>query len=159
MTHTGFMLDTTVFNHVKRFPNAVFRGRKVFATHVQHDELGRAPDPIKKTHLLKTFTEIGPASLPTQTAVWGDTKWGKARWSSKDGLYNKLLHRICVMDDKTIPMKQSSDARIAEAAIKAGLTLVTDDGNLSQATSEHGGKVMTLEQFVALPASDPAEGG
>ncbi len=77
MTHAGFMLDTTVFNHIKqnRFSSAIFRGRKIFATHVQSDELGRTPDLITKAELLQIFTEIGPASLPTDTAVWEDSKW------------------------------------------------------------------------------------
>ena len=122
MTHAGFMLDTTVFNHIKqkRFPSAVFRGRKIFATHVQPDELGRTPNLITKADLLQIFTEIGPASLATDTAVWGDSKWGKTKWSSKDGLYRKLRRRIQELDGKTIPLKQSRDARIAETAIKAG---------------------------------------
>jgi hypothetical protein len=36
-------------------------------------------------------------------------------------------------------MNQSRDARIAETAIKAGLTLVTDDGNLNSG-DERGGR-------------------
>jgi rRNA-processing protein FCF1 len=83
--------------------------------------------------------------------VWDDSKWDETKWPSDDGLYEALLRRIRVLDKKNKPLNQSRDARIAETAIRAGLTLVTDDPRLSKATLEHGGKVLTLAQFSTLP--------
>ena len=60
---------------------------------------------------------------------------------------------------RPFPLKQSRDAGVAETAIKAGLTLVTDDENLSRATAEHGGKVMSLAEFSALPPPEPTNDG
>jgi hypothetical protein len=152
MTHTLFMLDTTVFNHMKDkgVPIAVFLGRRMFATHVQLDELGRTPDPAKKAELLQIFAEIAPDRLATETSIWGDTNWDEGKWSADDGLYEKLLQRIRELDKKPRPLNQSRDARIAETAIKNGLTLITDDPRLRKAAVEHGGKVMTLAEFIEL---------
>jgi hypothetical protein len=134
MNETGYMLDTTVFNHVKekRFPSAAFLGRKICATHVQLDELGRTPDLTTKADLLQIFTDIAPASLATDTPVWDDSKWDETKWPSDDGLYEALLRRIRVLDKKNKPLNQSRDARIAETAIRAGPTLVTDDPSALQ---------------------------
>src|SRR5262249_44058116 len=117
-------------------------------------KLGRTPDQAKKAELLQTFA--APDRLATETSVWDDTNWDEGQWPADDGLYEKLLQRIRELDKKDKLLKQSRDSRIAETTIKCGLTLVTDDKNLSQTTVEHSGQVMTLEQFSALHAPAPS---
>ena len=124
-------------------------------THIQGDELAATSDTNRKQLLLKTLTKVDPQSLSTDTAVWNDSKWGKTKWSARDGMYRRLLHRIRELDDAkgrkpSHPMNQSRDARIAETAIKTGLTLVTNDRSLTQATAEAGGIAITFEAFASL---------
>lgn len=152
MNEAGYMLDTVVFNSVAKGRLAWVAGHKVFTTHVQRDELMRTGDPVIKERLLAAFNEVDPTSLPTDTAIWGDSRWDEAKWSSEDGMCERLLMRIVELDKASgkkprDPLNPSRDARIAETAIKAGLTLVTDDANLAQTTTEQGGHVINLVEF------------
>ena len=154
MCFTGYMLDTHLFDRVAKgqIPFDVINGRKVFATHVQRDELGRTNDPQLRARLLKTFSEIDPILLVTDTSVFDNSKFDETKWSAENGTYERLLTRITGLDSASHkrsrdPLNQSRDARIAEAAMNAGLTLVTDDRNLLQATSEAGGRVVSLATF------------
>src|SRR5262245_7353948 len=84
------------------------------------------PDPAKKAELLQIFSAIVPDGLATETSVWDDTNWGRGGSGQReDGLYEKLLQCTGELGNKQRLLNQSRDARIAETAIKAGLTLVT----------------------------------
>jgi hypothetical protein len=163
MTHSSFMLDTTVFNQVreKGFDFHIFDGRQIFVLHVQLDELDNTPDPDRKAELVGRLISIAPASLVAETGVWGTSPWKGFKWSrtSEHSLYSKLLRCVREGDRRDRFEKQSRDARIGEAAIIAGLTLVTNDRILSAAVLKHGGKVMTLEEFSALPSLDSTDVG
>lgn len=138
-----YMLDTNVFNHVldEQITLDKFMGKVLFATHVQHDELERTLDPDRRKALLSIFHQIEAEVIPTETAIWGDSKWGRAKWSNGDGLYEKLLARIKELDGNSRRNKssinQSRDARIAETAIRQRLILVTNDNNLKTAATEN----------------------
>jgi rRNA-processing protein FCF1 len=155
MCHPGFMLDTNVFNCVvndKSIALTVFKGRDVFVTHVQSDELNATRNNCRRQILREAFKRIKAASIPTDTAVFDESKWDQAKWSANDGVYDQLLARIKERDaakhkKARDPMNPSRDARIAETAIKAGLTIVTNDCNLARAATEAGGRVISFEEF------------
>ena len=138
------MLDTNVFNHVQdgQIELEQFAGHELFTTHVQHDELMRTRCPDKKAKLLSVFQKIELKIIPTNTFVADDSRIDQAKCSISGGLYETLLNRIQELDKKTgkkkLEINQSRDARIAETAIKEGLTLVTNDQNLTQAAQENG---------------------
>ncbi len=138
-----YMLDTNVFNHVvegkRRLETLI--GLDLYATHAQIDELEKAPLK-KQAALLDLFKSLGTQTIPTSTSLWGITKWDLGNWSSDPKLYNSLLERIKELDRKAGKreecVNQSSDARIAETAIKNDLILVTNDKNLTIAAREKG---------------------
>lgn len=150
---TGYMLDTSTFNQFVNSeidPN-VLAGLRLFATHVQRDELARTCDEIRKSALLAMFEAVSAQNLPTETAVWDDSNWGQAKWGSSD-LYERLVERVRELDHKSkkskSPLNQSRDARIAETAIKNGLVLVTTDCNLKTAAREHGCEILTTADLI-----------
>lgn len=151
-SNTGYMLDTSAFNQLvdeEIDPNSL-AGLRLFATHVQRDELAETPvepDETRLPALVAMFETVFARDLPTETAVWGDSRWGKAKWGSS-GLYERLLARVEELDRKSRSPNQSRDARIAETAIKNGLVLVTNDGNLTTAAREHGCKVLTTSDLI-----------
>jgi len=142
------MLDTNIFNRIAQGTLAVesFAGDELFATHVQRDELLNAPKPLRDA-LIATFHILDPRIISTDTAIWGDSRWNETKWSSADGKYESILKRIQILDGKDRGLNQSRDARIAEVAINSSLTLVTDDGNLRIAASEHGCNVTDLARY------------
>ena len=153
---TGYMLDTNLFNGIidgKISPN-VFQGQKFMVTHVQRDELNATSDPTRRAKLLSVFELVEADSIPTSTAIWDDSRWDEANWSDQDNLYENTLAELQKLDKATGKrpkgMNQSRDVRIAETAIKNGLTLVTDDKNLRNVTAKSGGNAVSLHQFVAL---------
>jgi hypothetical protein len=96
MGTSGYLLDTTEFNAVAKgaIPLSTYAGLRVFATHVQLDELNRTTDAQTRARLVAVFEAIGPKKLVTETAVWGVSKWGEAKWSTEDGLFQKMLARL-----------------------------------------------------------------
>src|SRR5262249_51511081 len=112
------------------------------ATHVQLDEL-------KYYRRAKTREAYGglpgacPGTLLTESTVWDVSVWGGAKWPSTDTTIEQMHARLLELDgrEKRFP-NQFRDILIAETAIKNGLTLISDDGNLRRVTNEYGGKAM-----------------
>jgi predicted nucleic acid-binding protein len=155
--NTGYMLDTHVFNRIAdgEIPLATLKERRVVATHVQRTELERTSDPARRQYLLSVFRCLAPENMPTKTAPWDDTPWDESEWSSSDDLYDRSLVRIQQLDQAAKkkprdPDNQTRDARIAEAAIRENLILVTNDPQLSQAAREHGCRVIDEAAFVRV---------
>lgn len=150
----GYMLDTNLFNKLvdSEFAIETLENKRVVVTHVQRDELARTTNNERSGLLLAAFNEIDPEKISTRTSIWGDTLWGQGNWSDEDGLYEKMLVRLKELDaasgKKPEGLNQSRDVRIAETAIKNDLTLVTEDQNLRQVTSDFGGNAIGLELFV-----------
>lgn len=157
MNH-GCMLDTNIFNRLIKDGSPgieVFKDVRLFATHIQLDELKETKCPIRKNKLLQKFQEISPQVITTETLILGISKLGLAKLSDEDGFYERLKARIMELDKaaKKKPKNetnQPSDALIAETAIKNNLTLITDDGTLKQATVEFGGRANTLNEILKL---------
>lgn len=142
MGTSGYMLDTTEFNAVAKgaIPLSIYAGLRVFATHVQLDELNGTTDAQTHARLVAAFEAIGPRKLLTETAVWDLSKWDEARWSAEDGLFQKMLARLIELDGKDRGLNQRRDILIAETAIKNRLTLLSGDERLRMLTEEFGGQ-------------------
>ena len=95
MPSERYMLDTTEFNAVAKgvISLSTYAGFRVFATHVQLDELNNDPNDQRRAQLISTFEEIAPETLPTETALWDISKWDEAKWSAEDGLFDRMLTR------------------------------------------------------------------
>jgi predicted nucleic acid-binding protein len=151
----GYMLDTNVFNDVadEKIRVEEFGGQRVFATHVQLDELKKSKSE-RAAALTKAFESVDPTSVGTSSARWDVSKWDEANWSPEDGLSERMLKRLCELDAATKkkhrdPYNPSRDVLIAETAIKCGHTLVSGDANLRQLVSEFGGWAVSIDAIRA----------
>ena len=113
-----YMLDTTEFNAVAKgvIPLSTYAGFRVFATHVQLDELKNTQNEQKRAQLISSFEGIGPETLPTETALWAISKWNEAKWSADDGLFDRMLTRLIELDGRDRGENQRRDILIAETA-------------------------------------------
>ena len=130
----GFMLDTTVFNHILRDGHGVRRLRArgpLFVTLVQRDELEATTRPSKRAKLLALFNEIQASPLPT---------------NEDEGSLEPLLLALNRLNGGK--PNNPGDARIAETAIRNGLGLVTDDNLLAAVVRKAGGYAISLRYFL-----------
>lgn len=93
---SGYMLDTTEFNAVAKGDVAIsaYSGWRLFATHVQLDELDSTTSEQMRARLRAAFEKIAPESLATESTVWGVSKWGGGKWSAEDSAFKKMLARL-----------------------------------------------------------------
>ena len=138
-----FMFDTVIFNRIldhqidiDQFP----AGIRIYSTHVQQDELENTPDNERREKLLRTFNEVSPEDLPTESTVIGYSRIGKCKIGSSE-----LYHEI-----RQGKPKYTRDAMIAETAMKSGFCLVTDDDPLYKKVRKLGGKAITFREFLEL---------
>lgn len=168
----GYMFDTNVFNHLldgmAELSTFVERA-KFYATHVQIDELKRTSNEDRKVALLRVFEEVisvkvstesfvlgtsrlGEAKLgseqviPTESAVWGTSKWDRCKWTSPDNLYDSMKSKLDQLNKNKSNNVQ--DALIAETAIKNRFTLVTHDSDLFKVTTEFGGACANIHELI-----------
>jgi hypothetical protein len=140
----GYMLDTTEFNAVAKgyVDVSSYAGMRLFATHVQLDELNNTRSEEMRAQLLAVFNEVAPEKLLTESGFWGVSNWGECKWSARDGISIKMLARLGELDGEERYPNQHRDILIVETAIKNGLTLISGDRNLRDVTAEFGGKVI-----------------
>ena len=157
-----YMFDTNAFDRV--FEKEISAeslaqcSATLFVTHIQLDEINAMPTPNedaarKRKRLRDTFRLLeekagsdAGGEIPTETFVWGVSRWGQAKWSD-DSLYDEILFALNEYKKKT---NNIQDTLIAEAAIKNGLILVTDDRALQEVTREKGGQSISFQQFRQL---------
>jgi hypothetical protein len=156
----GYMLDTTEFNAVaKNYVDvSSYAGMRLFATHVQLDELNNTRSEEKRARLLAVFNQVAPQKLLTESGFWGVSNWGEFKWSAGDGISMKMLARLGELDGEERYPNQHRDILIAETAIKNGLTLISGDRNLRDVTVEFGGRVIEPPRRVAasqFPCENP----
>ena len=168
----SYMFDTNVFNHLLdgMAELSTFVGRANFyATHVQIDELTRTRDEARKAVLLQVFEEVtsvrvptesfvldasrldeaklrGEQVVPTESAVWGVSKWGQCKWTSTDNLYDPIKSKLDRLN-KNKP-NNIQDSLIAETAIKNRFTLVTHDSDLFKVATEFGGACANIHHII-----------
>jgi predicted nucleic acid-binding protein len=147
----GYMFDTTVFNHLLRDRingAGLSRTGRLCVTHVQLNELQATRDPSQRTQLLNVFTAVAAERVPTETAMWDVSEWEEAKWSSEDGLFNRMLESLNHLNSRR--HNNGRDILIAETAIRNGFCLVTGDSHLAQVAKEFGAEVMHLNEFLAI---------
>ncbi|HEX7642105.1 MAG TPA: hypothetical protein VF472_07860 [Burkholderiaceae bacterium] len=146
------MLDTNVFNHLVdgRMDISKLQGGAVYVTHVQHDEIANTPDPIRRARLQAMVKGVlgtssvpsasgAPGTMPTESAVWGVSKWRAAKWTAPDALLDKMLAALNARNRRK--KNNVQDVLIAETALLNRLTLMTSDAKLSAVMKEFGGQV------------------
>ena len=158
----GFMFDTVAFNRALDFEDCAAqlaessgKGLRLFATHVQLDELKNTRDPDRRDKLIEIFellvAEGGDAEqsgrISTESAVWNVSRWGQAKWGSSDSLYQPILADLNKFKSKD---NNKQDALISETAIENNLVLVTDDKNLAEVTRRHGGEAISFGDFLRV---------
>lgn len=139
----NFMFDTTVFNDIlskkinmEKFPEKFH----YFVTHIQWDELNRTSDLEVKENLLKIFELIEIQEIPTESTSFDISKFNKAKFGN-----GKTFEEL-----RRGKLKHTQDALIAETAMKNNLILVTNDKELLRKVKKLKGKVVALEDFLAL---------
>lgn len=142
----GFMFDTNIFNQIldDEIDCNLFSSINCFVTHIQNDEILATKDSDRRTDLVRIFLLIDKNTIPTETALFGLSRYGQAKYSDGE-LYKNFLD--CLNDKKRKP-NNNRDALIAETAIKNNFTLVTNDEALSMVMIEFGGDVCKLDQVI-----------
>ncbi len=141
------MFDTVIFNRIVDdcLDVGVLIGKvDVYVTHIQRDELNATSNAKRRELLQKTFHEVSAETVPTESAVYGASRYGEAKFGAKDGLYLKIK---VALDAKKLKPNNIQDALIAETAIVNGFTLVTDDRHLAEIVQTHCGKAIGLAQL------------
>jgi len=82
------MFDTNVFNHLvegRISAEAIPSDWEAVATHLQWDEINATPDQCaeKREQLRLKFKCYVTLQVPTESAAWGVSKWGEAKWTAK----------------------------------------------------------------------------
>jgi hypothetical protein len=166
-----FMFDTVAFNRV--LDGAILLDQlrsevRIYATHIQEDELNNTVEPSRRSDLKRIFHEFlgqklsteslvldvskldesrlnSDNKVPTETSVWGIGRWGEGKWNTDGGLYELIRVKL---DERKKKQNNIQDALIAETAIINKFCLVTDDGNLYSVTKSIGGDVLSFSEFL-----------
>lgn len=168
----GYMFDTNVFNRVQDgvISPHTLRGRvEAYATHVQSDEINNTRDPARRAALAQVFVDVVTEFLPTasfvldesrldearlggervvstESAVYGVSRYGQAKYSAEDNLYSAIKDRLDTINGAK--PNNVHDALIAETSIKGGHVLVTDDIDLSEVTKAYGGQCVSVADLL-----------
>jgi predicted nucleic acid-binding protein len=157
-TMARFMFDTNVFGKILwiQVPHSLLTDRhEYFVTHIQNDELNAAPQRVKN-RLLTVFQVIPQQRIPTETAIWGISRFDMAKLG--DGkLYNLILSELG--NKKPLEAENNiKDALIGETAINNEIILVTDDKALIDSVERHGGRVMSFNTFQKALTTESSSG-
>ena len=166
------MLDTNAYNQLLDNDISVddLKG-DFFTTHIPEDELNNTRVEDRRKKLNVKFKEIHQKELPTESAVWGTSKWNKAKWTDSDtptesfvvgtsrlggaklgdgSVYQSLLNLL----EKAKPKDRGDikDALIGETSIKNKFILVTNDVAVQNAVKEHkpNSQVMDFIKFIEV---------
>lgn len=154
---SGYIFDTNIFNRIVdgEIDAAALSGKAdLFATHIVLNELQRTRRHERRERLLKVFEALDPKRIPTESAVWGVSEWGAAKWTADDNLYQYLLEGLNAENGGK--PNNTHDALIAETAICNDLTLVTEDRDLAKVAANHGAVVVDFQVFLQAIRSGTA---
>lgn len=168
MSVSGCMIDTNIFNHLldgKVDISALKSlGLKLYVTHIQYDELNKTPNAKRRSELLKLTSSLTDDSIDTESmvigvsrldssrissdvimtesAVYDVSKWGLAKFTKENSLYETIRAEL---DKKNSKPNNIQDALIAETSILNNLVLITNDKNLKLVVERIGGLVQSLK--------------
>ena len=125
---------------------------KLYATHIQIDELKKTLNEERKAALLRMFEEIVNIRVSTESAVWGVSEWGQCKFTASDNLYGSIKSELGRANDSK--PNNIQDSLIAETSIKNGFTLVTHDRDLFWITTKFDGAVSNIHNVIKELASD-----
>lgn len=148
------MFDTVIFNRIRdgQLPIESIRGRRVFVTPVQREELRATPVTKKPEALLATLQLVNPEYVPA-TLTFDITGAGFDEGVFGDGGFDfdGMLASLRRRDEKLSKVKgqlnQVRDILIAESALRITAILVSDDRNLRDVMVEFGGSAMSSTGF------------
>jgi predicted nucleic acid-binding protein len=136
-----YVVDTSIINKLvdgKIDPSELPTDGEFIASHIQIDELGKTKDAERRAQLLTRFGELGVEVVKTESAVWGRSKYGGAKWGG--GITRRAIK--AALDARNRRKKNNlDDAFIAEIAIKNGFTLLTADYDLNAVVESYDGQV------------------
>ena len=126
------MIDTNIFDALACDPDtfaAVIGLQKrgaiqLLITHLQEDQLAKAPPFIRKT-----VKALNPNTVGTDGAVWDVSKWDKAKRADK--LTERRLTRV--QGKKRPTLEHWSDSLISVTAMRGADVLVTNDKDAGKA--------------------------
>jgi len=141
-----YMLDTNVFNRVVegRFSiDDLPQDGEYFFTHAQMDEINNTPDKYKEKRgdLLQVFTEINPHKVPTESMVFGYSRFNEGKLGDSP-VYQKILD---FLDDKKKKDSNIFDALIGETSVVNKMTLITGDKDLAEIVTSLRGSVVKIK--------------
>ena len=151
------MFDSNIFDEFidrPEYVELITGSVDVVATHIQRDQINDTPCAEKRMKLCRIFHDLvpdephvrGKGLVSTESAVWNISKWNSAKWSSGGDLIEQLRGSV-KPDAGRSYVRKTTDALIAETAIKNSFTLVTKDNRLRKKVTKVGGKSMTWEQL------------
>ncbi len=148
---SGYIFDTNIFNRILdgQFDlNSISGEVKLFATHIELDEIRNTRNCERRSQLLSVFEAIDSKKIPTESAVWDVSNWDEAKWTVDDNLYEPIVKALDAKNGGKGNNVQ--DALIAETAIRNNLTLVTEDGDLAIIARGNGGNVIDFVKGMKL---------
>ena len=141
-----YLFDTNIFNRILDGDLDLnkMNNMEIFVTHVQLDEIQATKNNVRRSQLVSIFSRVLCEELPTESWVLGISRLDEVKLS--DGvLYEQLLQKLNKLNKAKRNNRQ--DTLIAETAMANGITLVTDDHDLSQAISALGGTACNLDNI------------
>lgn len=167
-----FMLDTNAYNELLDNDISVKElNGEFFTTHIPKDELNNTKKEERRKQLNAKFKEVHQKEIPTESGVYGISRYGKCKFVSADvptesfvldtsrldyakvgdsSVYQKLLNSL----EKAKPKDEGNikDALIGETAVKNEFVLVTKDVALQNAVKEYSpdAQVINFAKFIEV---------
>lgn len=140
------MFDTNVFSHLVEGSidiASIPDDWEPVVTHIQNDEMERTRDPSKRAALQAVAAAVVTLQVPTESAVWGMSRWGEAKWTGPASTYTAIKAQL---DSGKKSKGNSADALIADTCIQNGFMLITNDAVLSKVAADNGCKTHDLRK-------------
>ena len=133
-----YVVDTSLINKLvdgSVYADELPNDGSFVASHIQIDELNRTKNLKRRSELLEKFSEIIDEVLPTESFVFGTSRFNKARLG--DGTSYEAI-KTALDSWNGGKTNNSQDALIAEIAMNNGYVLLTADFHLYQVAYAHG---------------------
>jgi rRNA-processing protein FCF1 len=138
------MFDTNVFSNIANLaidPARIPSEWRPVATYLQWQEIQATKDLNCRAQIAAVFESHLPEKVRT-IAVWDVTAFDESEWATSDSAYQSILTEMNrIRRHRNNPI----DAVIAEARVREGLALVTNDRTLAQVASAHGVQVFNVQ--------------